>query len=162
MVAPTPTPNPAAALVPAEHCAPPLVGPAAWLTPSRLQRVRAILVGIALFVGLAVWVFHSVVPPRIAGPTLVNKLRGVGVLTWLYALLQMIDARFCNSRFAQRRRAASGIPDSLHGWLSGQMLAWFGIIYYGFTEDLRWYVAGLILLAVSFLAFPIRPTGENP
>src|SRR6185503_6408530 len=139
-----------------------LIASTPWLTPARLPRVRAILVGIALFVGLAVWVFHSVVPPRMAGPTLVNKLRGVGVLTWLYALVQMVDMRFYNSRFARRRRAASGIPDSLHGWLSGQMLAWFGIIYYGFTEDLRWYVAGLILLAVSFLAFPIRSTAENP
>jgi len=139
-----------------------LIASTPWLTPERLPRVRAILVGIALFVGLAVWVFHSVVPPRMAGPTLVNKLRGVGVLTWLYALVQMVDMRFYNSRFARRRRAASGIPDSLHGWLSGQMLAWFGIIYYGFTEDLRWYVAGLILLAVSFLAFPIRSTAENP
>ena len=29
-----------------------------------------------------------------------------------------------------------GIPDSLIAWLFGQMLAWFGIVYYGFTEDL--------------------------
>jgi hypothetical protein len=44
----------------------------------------------------------------------------------------------------------------LHGWLFGQMLAWFGILYYGLTEDLRWYVAGLIILGLSFLAFPVR------
>ena len=36
------------------------------------------------------------------------------------------------------------IPESLHGWLFGQMLAWFGIVYFGLTEDLRWYVAGLV------------------
>lgn len=159
---PVPPPSNAASLVPGEVVADALAAPTPWLTQARLPRVRAILVGIALFIGLAVWVFHSVVPPRIAGPTLVNKLRGVGVLTWLYALIQMVDMRFYNSRFAQRRRASSGIPDSLHGWLSGQMLAWFGIVYYGFTEDLRWYVAGLILLAISFLAFPIRPPVETP
>ena len=36
------------------------------------------------------------------------------------------------------------------------MLALFGILYYGLTEDLRWYVAGLVILALSFLAFPIH------
>jgi hypothetical protein len=87
---------------------------------------------------------------------LITKLRGVGVLTWLYALVQMIDMRFYNSRFARRRRASMRIPESLHGWLFGQMLAWFGILYYGLTEDLRWYVAGLAILVLSFVAFPIR------
>ena len=70
--------------------------------------------------------------------------------------VQMIDLRFYNSRWAQRRRTAIGIPDSLHGWLFGQMLTWFGILYYGLTEDLRWYVAGLVIQLLSFLAFPIR------
>lgn len=132
------------------------VGPYPWLTPERLGRVRAILLAVSLFFGLAVYVFHTVSTARDASPVLITKLRGVGVLTWLYALVQMIDMRFYNSRWARKRRASSGIPDSLHGWLFGQMLAWFGILYYGLTEDLRWYVAGLVILALSFMAFPIR------
>ena len=128
----------------------------AWLTPERLGRVRVILLALSLFFGLVVYVFHTVSAARNAQPLLITKLRGVGVLTWLYALVQMIDLRFYNSRWAQKRRASTGIPDSLHGWLFGQMLAWFGILYYGLTEDLRWYVAGLVILALSFLAFPIR------
>jgi len=127
-----------------------------WLTPERLTRVRAILLGLSLFFGLAVYVFHTLGETHVAQPVLVRKLRGVGVLTWIYALVQMVDMRFYNSRWAQRRRASTRIPDSLHGWLFGQMLAWFGIVYYGLTEDLRWYVAGLVILGVSFLAFPIR------
>jgi hypothetical protein len=152
---------PSAGLGPTESAVEALAGPAAWLTPARLPRVRAILVGIALFIGLAVWVFHTVVPARLADPALVVKLRGVGVLTCIYALIQMVDIRFYHSRFAMRRLRASGIPVSLHGWLLGQMLAWFGILYYGFTQDLHWYLAGLVLLAISFFAFPIRPVGEN-
>ena len=127
-----------------------------WLTPERLTRVRAILLAVSLFFGLAVYVFHTLGVERSVQPLLITKLRGVGLLTWIYALVQMIDLRFYNSRWAQRRRASTGIPDSLHGWLFGQMLAWFGILYYGLTEDLRWYVAGLVILVLSFLAFPIR------
>jgi hypothetical protein len=127
-----------------------------WMTADRLSRFRAILLAASLFFGLAVYVFHTLGAARNASPVLITKLRGVGVLTWLYALVQMIDLRFYNSRWAQRRRSSTGIPDSLHGWLFGQMLAWYGILYYGLTEDLRWYVAGLVILALSFLAFPIR------
>ena len=127
-----------------------------WLTPERLTRVRAILLALSLFLGLSVYVFHTLSALHAADPALIHKLRGLGVLTWLYALVQMIDLRFYNSRWTQRRRSSTGIPDSLHGWLFGQMLAWFGILYYGLTEDVRWYVAGLVLLGISFLAFPIR------
>ena len=132
-----------------------------WLTPERLIRVRAILLGLSLFLGLAVYVFHTLGAAHIAQPTLVRKLRGVGMLTWIYALVQLIDLRFYNSRWARRRRASTGIPDSLHGWLFGQMLAWYGILYYGLTEDLRLYVAGLVLLGLTFIAFPVsRASGR--
>lgn len=127
-----------------------------WLDAGALSRVRAILLAASLFFGLAVWIYHNVAAPRGADLLLVRKLRGLGVLTWIYALVQMIDMRFYHSRFAVRRRASMRIPESVHGWLLGQMVASFGIVYYGFTEDLRWYVAGLVILGVSFLAFPIR------
>jgi hypothetical protein len=126
------------------------------LTPARLIRVRAVLLGLSLLLGLVVYVFHSLGASHMAHPELVKKLRGVGMLTWIYALVQLVDLRFYNSRWAQRRRNASNIPDSLHGWLFGQMLAWYGILYYGFTEDLRLYVAGLVILGLTFVAFPIR------
>jgi hypothetical protein len=130
-------------------------GSNSWLTAERLTRVRAILLALTLFFALAVWILYSVgfVPP---GAHLAAKLRALGAMTWLYALVQLLDHRFWNSRYAQRRRATLAIPESLFGWLLGQMLAWFGIVYYGLTEDLRWYVAGLAILLLSFLAFPIR------
>jgi hypothetical protein len=130
-----------------------------WLTPERLAHLRAVLLALTLFFGLVVWIFHTLGPATARGPNFIFKLRGVGVLTWVYALVQMVDMRFYNSRFAQRRRAQLRIPESLNGWLLGQMLAWFGIVYYGLTEDLRWYVAGLVILALSFWAFPV-PSGK--
>lgn len=127
-----------------------------WLTPEALARVRVILLAITLFVGLTVYVFHTLGPATTRPGDFVSHLQGVGVLTWLYALAQMIDMRFYNSRFAQRRREAAGIPDSLHGWLFGQMVAWYGIVYYGFTADVRPFAAGVVILALSFRVFPIR------
>jgi hypothetical protein len=127
----------------------------AWLTPERLPRIRAVLLGLILFVGLLVWIAFTLgVIPR--GTHLIAKLRVLGVMTWLYALVQIIDMKVWHSRFAQRRRAASRIPEVLEGWLLGQMIAWFGIAYYVLTDDARWFAAGLLLFLVSFVVFPIR------
>lgn len=126
-----------------------------WLTADRQVQVRNVLLGLVLFAGLVVWVWHSLgSQPRPA--LLAWKLRVVGVMTWLYALVQILDMRFWHSSVAERRRAASGIPESVIAWLFGQMLAFFGIVYYGLTEDVRWYAAGLALLLATFAAFPIR------
>jgi hypothetical protein len=127
-----------------------------WLTAERQAQMRGILLGITLFVGLVVWVWHSLGSAVPHPGVFVRKLRVVGIMTWLYALVQIADMRFWHSAIARRRRASMGIPDSLIAWLFGQMLAWFGIIYYGFTEDIRWYVGGLVVLLLTFAAFPIR------
>lgn len=146
------SPNPSAELEKSAD-APPMRYP--WLTPDRQAQVRSILLGMALFAGLVVWVWHSLgAQPR--SSELAWKLRVVGVMTWLYALVQIADMRFWHSSVAERRRATSGIPDSVTAWLFGQMLACFGIVFYGLTEDVRWYVAGLAILLATFAVFPIR------
>ena len=127
-----------------------------WLTPERQTQVRGVLLGLTLFFGLTVWIWHSLGANAPNPGVFVRKLRIVGIMTWLYALVQLLDIRFWRSATARRRREAMGIPDSLIAWLFGQMLAWFGIIYYGFTEDARWYLAGLVVLLVTFVVFPVR------
>ena len=113
------------------------------------------LLGVTLFVGLLVWIaFELGLIPR--GTHLITKLRVIGVMTWLYALVQIVDLKVWHSRFAQRRRAASRIPEALEGWLLGQMIAWFGIAYYALTDDPRWFAGGLLLFLLSFVVFPVR------
>jgi hypothetical protein len=136
--------------------APPANARFGWLTPEALARVRGVLVAVTLFVGLVVYVFHSFGPIAERDSQFLRRLQGMGVLTWLYGLAQMVDLRFYNSRFAQKRRASVGLPDSLHGVLFGQMIAWYGILYYGLTGDYRPFVAGVGILAVTFWVFPVR------
>lgn len=94
------------------------------------------------------------------GTHLVSKLRTLGVATWLYALVQMLDMKVWRSRFARRRRERSRIPESLEGWLMGQMFPWFGVAYYALTNDPGWYVAGVLVFLLSFLVFPIQGDAE--
>jgi hypothetical protein len=126
----------------------------AWLTPERQLHVRNALFGLLLFVALAVWVFHSMAARAAGSPALVQKLRVLGVMTWVYALVQLLDMRWYHSRFAERRRAASGLPENVLAWLLGQILPWFGIVYYALTSDVRWYVAGLVIAGVTCWVYP--------
>jgi len=126
------------------------------LTPEKLPLVRSFLLGVTLLVGLLIWVTFSLgVLPR--GIHLVMKLRVIGVMTWIYALLQIVDLKIWHSRWAVRRRAVSRLPEAVEGWLLGQMIAWFGIAYYALTDDARWFIAGTVIFLVSFAIFPIRP-----
>lgn len=125
------------------------------LTPERLPAVRSLLLGVTLLVGLLIWVTFSLgVLPR--GTHLISKLRVIGVMTWVYALLQIVDLKIWHSRWAARRRAASRIPEAVEGWLFGQMIAWFGIAYYALTDDARWFIGGMAIFLASFALFPIR------
>ncbi len=143
-------------MIPATNSPPDLAARArhAWLTPERQLHVRNALFGLLLFVALAVWVFHSVAARSAGSPGLVQKLRVLGVMTWVYTLVQLLDMRFYHSRFAERRRAASGLPENVLAWLVGQLLPWYGIVYYALTSDVRWYVAGLVIAGVTCWAYP--------
>ena len=126
-----------------------------WIAASRLPVIRSVILGTTLFVALLVWVAFSVgLIPQ--GTHLIDKLRVLGVTTWLYALVQLIDMKLWHSRFAQRRRAASRIPEVVEGWLLAQMLSSFGVVYYALTDDARWLAAGILMLLLSFVVFPIR------
>lgn len=136
------------------------IAPLSWLTPERLPSVRSFLLGVTLLVGLLIWVTFSLgVIPR--GTHLILKLRVIGAMTWIYALLQIVDLKIWHSRWAARRRAASRLPEALEGWLFGQMIAWFGIAYYALTDDPRWFIAGLLLFLASFRIFPIRASKRD-
>jgi len=107
-----------------------------------------------LFIGLLVWVCFTLgLVPR--GTHLITRLQVIGGMTWLYAIVQIVDLRFTHSRFVQRRRAISRLPAVVEGWLLGQMIAWFGIVYYALTDDPTWFVAGLVLFLCSFVVFPV-------
>ena len=125
------------------------------ITVEQLPRLRTALLGLTLFGGLLIWVGFSLglIPP---GAHLSVKLRAVVGVTWLYAILQTIDLKFWHSRFARRRRSTSRIPEAVEGWLLGQLIAWSGMAYYALTNDARWFGSGVMLLLLSFAAFPIR------
>ncbi|MHB0947906.1 MAG: hypothetical protein ACYC4J_02470 [Gemmatimonadaceae bacterium] len=104
-------------MVPATNSPPDLAARArhVWLAPERQRHVRNALFGLLLFVALAVGVFHSVAARRAGSPALVQKLRVLGVMTWIYTLVQLLDTRFYRSRFVRRRSSGRGLPGRSRG-----------------------------------------------
>ena len=68
--------------------------------------------------------------------------------------MQLVDIRFYQSRHARKRRESTGLPESVIAWLFGQMVAWFGIVYYALTEDHRWFAAGLVIAVLTMRVWP--------
>ena len=130
----------------------------AWLIPERQLRIRNILFGLLIFCGLVIYVFHSIAAGSHRAPDFIQRLRVLGVMTWLYALVQLLDMRFYHSRYARRRIETASVPEHMLAWLLAQVLPWYGIIYYALTADFRWYVVGLCLAALTTWAYPI-PAG---
>lgn len=130
-----------------------------WLTPERQIRIRNVLFGLLVFFGLVIWIFHSIASNAERPPAFVQRLRVLGIMTWLYALVQLLDMRFYHSRFAKRRIETAHVPEHMLAWLLAQMLPWYGIIYYALVADIRWYVVGLCLAALTTWAYPV-PTGR--
>ena len=130
-----------------------------WLTPERQIRIRNVLFGLLVFFGLVVWIFHSIAASTARAPEFVQRLRVLGIMTWLYALVQLLDMRFYHSRFAKRRIETAHVPEHMLAWLLAQMLPWYGIVYYALVADIRWYVVGLCLAALTTWAYPV-PAGR--
>lgn len=131
-----------------------------WLTTERQLQIRNVLFGLLIFFGLVIWVFHSVAAGSSRPHEFVQRLRVLGIMTWLYALVQLLDMRFYHSRFARRRIETAAVPEHMLAWLLAQMLPWYGIIYYALVGDVRWYVVGLCLAALTTWAYPV-PTGRG-
>lgn len=136
------------------------MSPPAWLTPERQLRIRNVLFGLLVFFGLVTYVFHSVAAASDRAPEFIQRLRVLGVMTWLYALVQLVDMRFYHSRYARRRIETAAVPEHMLAWLLAQMLPWYGIIYYALAADARWYVVGLCLAALTTWAYPV-PAGRE-
>lgn len=131
-----------------------------WLTPERQLQVRNILFGLLLFMGLVVWIFHTIAARTALPGEFVQRLRVLGVMTWLYALVQLLDMRFYHSRFARRRVETASVPEHMVAWLLGQILPWYGIVYYALVSDARWYAVGLCIAAFTTWAYPV-PSGRE-
>ena len=119
------------------------------MTPLRAIRL-AMMSGVLLFGGVS-WFITKSPDWEAPDPEVIDQLTNVARIAWIAVgiALVVMYAKFRNTGDASRASTVS-----ILAWALGEMLALFGGVVLFMTAFPGWYVAGLMALALSFVAFP--------
>ena len=109
--------------------------------------------GVLLF-GIVSWVLTRNPDWVAPDPAIAGRLTVVGRIIWGLAAAALV-VLFLKFRGDERPGRASNA--AIMAWAVGEMLALFGGVLFFMTSVPVWYVAGVITLAMTFVAFPPPP-----
>ena len=122
------------------------------MTPLPAIRL-AMLGGVLLFGGVSWFLTHA--PDWTAPePGVAGQLIGLARVVWVIVgvALTILFLRFRDSTNAAR---ASSV--AILSWALGETLALLGGVVFFLTANAGWYIAGVIALTLTFVAFPAPP-----
>lgn len=119
------------------------------MTP--LHAIRLAMMGGVLLFGGVSWFLTNTPDWSAPEPALANQLKRVATIAWVVvgAALIVIFLRFRDSSNPAR---ASSI--AIMAWALGETLALLGGVIFFLTSLSGWYIAGVIALTLTFVAFP--------
>lgn len=122
------------------------------MTPLPAIRL-AMMGGVLLFGGVSWFLTHT--PDWTAPePGVADQLTGITRVTWVVVWLALAIL-FLKFRDATNTARASSV--AILSWALGETLALLGGVVFFLTSAAGWYVAGVIALALTFVAFPAPP-----
>ena len=122
------------------------------MTPLPAIRL-AMMAGVLLFGGVSWFLTHT--PDWTAPePGVAGQLTGIARIAWVVVgvALTILFLKFRDSTNAAR---ASSV--AILSWALGETLALLGGVVFFLTSAAGWYIAGVIALALTFVAFPAPP-----
>ena len=122
------------------------------MTPLRAIRF-AMLVGVLLFGGVS-WFFTRTPAWTPAQPGVAERLTLIARMIWI-AVGIALPVMFL--KFRDKTNSARDSTVAIVAWTLGETLALFGGVILFLTAKLGWYVAGVIALCVTMIAFPAPP-----
>ena len=119
------------------------------MTP--LHAIRLAMMGGVLLFGGVSWFLTNTPDWSAPEPGLADQLKRVATIAWVVvgAALIVIFLRFRDSSNPAR---ASSI--AIMAWALGETLALLGGVIFFLTSLSGWYIAGVIALTLTFVAFP--------
>ena len=112
----------------------------------------AYLGGVLLVGGVSYYMHHGGGAVAAPGAEQQGMLRTVGYAIWGGAIAGMLVLRSVFGRAIELGRRANLVPI---GWAMGEMVALYGAVIYFLTGEWQLYIAGLVVMVVSFSLFPI-------
>lgn len=122
------------------------------MTPLLAIRI-AMLGGVLLFGGVS-WFLHRTPDWEPADAVAIDSLVTVGRFMWIGVILGLAALWF-RSRSVTAASQASTF--AIIAWSLGETLALYGGVLYFLSDLAGWYVAGVLSLAIAFVAFPGTP-----
>jgi hypothetical protein len=119
------------------------------MTP--LLAIRLAMMGGVLLFGGVSWFLHRTPDWTPADTVAVDSLVMVGRFMWIGVILGLAALWF---RSRSSTSAAQSSTFAIIAWSLGETLALFGGVLYFLSDVTGWYVAGVLLLAITFVVFP--------
>ena len=119
------------------------------MTPLRAIRI-AMMLGVLLFGGVA-WFITRAPDWKAPAPELLDQLGMIARVAWIAVGLALVFMYF---RFRDSTNPARASTASILAWTLGETLALFGGVVLFLTAFSGWYIAGVMALALAFVAFP--------
>lgn len=122
------------------------------MTPTLAIRF-AMLGGVLLF-GFVTWFAHRSPDWVPSDTSSFGELVMVGRVMWVLVTGALVALWF---RARGTTSAAKASTFAIFAWSLGEMLALFGGVLYYMSDRSSWFVAGVVMLAITFVVFPGRP-----
>ncbi|NUQ13647.1 MAG: hypothetical protein HUU26_15175 [Gemmatimonadaceae bacterium] len=122
------------------------------MTPVRAYHaIRLAMMGGMLLLGLVSWVLHRSADWQPPPAGVADGLVTVGLILWGAAAVALVFlfVRRQHVEDPQRR-----VTTAIIAWSVGEALAIFGGVHFYLTAVPVWYVAGLLAMSITFVAFP--------
>lgn len=116
--------------------------------------IRFAMMGGVLLFGFVTWFAHRSPDWSPGDPTSLGELVMVGRFMWV-AVIGALAVLWFRSRSITSAPKASTF--AIFAWSLGEMLALFGGVLYFMSDRPAWFVAGVVMLAITFVLFPGRP-----
>ena len=122
------------------------------MTP--LPAIRLAMMGGVLLFGGVSWFLTRAPEWTAPDPGVAGQLVGIARIVWVIVgvALTILFLKFRDSTNAAR---ASSV--AILSWALGETLALFGGVVFFLTGSAGWYIAGVIALTLTFVAFPAPP-----
>jgi hypothetical protein len=122
------------------------------MTP--LHAIRLAMMGGVLLFGGVSWFLTQSPDWTAPEPGIGDQLSRIARIAWIVVSVALI-VMFMKFREPNDTARASSV--AILAWALGEMLALLGGVVYFLTSMPGWYIAGVIVLTVAFVAFPPPP-----
>ncbi len=122
------------------------------MTPLPAIRL-AMMAGVLLFGGVSWFLTHT--PDWTAPePGVADQLTGIARVAWVIVGVALTVLFL---KFRDPTNAARASSVAILSWALGETLALLGGVVFFLTSAAAWYIAGVVVLTLTFVAFPAPP-----